>query len=100
VDFVVSIYEFRIRAGRIAQLKKCESLQAMQLMQLTAQALLQYISSSNLLSKNLNIKMFSTILLSVVFCGCETWSLTLTEERRLRIFENTVLRILVIGGTR
>ena len=31
-------------------------------------------------------------LLSVVLYGCETWSLTLREERRLRVFENTVLR--------
>ena len=29
---------------------------------------------------------------AAVFCGCETWSLTLSEERRLRVFENRVLR--------
>jgi len=33
-----------------------------------------------------------TIILPVVLCGCETWSLTLREERRLRVFENRVLR--------
>jgi hypothetical protein len=44
-----------------------------------------------LLSKNLKIKIYRTIILPVVLYGCETWSLTL-EERRLRVFENRVLR--------
>ena len=44
------------------------------------------------LSKNLKIKTYRTIILSVVLYGCETWSLTLREERRLRVFENRVLR--------
>ena len=35
----------------------------------------------------------NTIILPVVLCGCETWSLTLREERKLRVFENMVLRI-------
>ena len=48
--------------------------------------------SSNLLSKNLKIKIYRTIVLPVVLYGCETWSLTLREERRLRVFENMVLR--------
>ena len=48
--------------------------------------------SSSLLSKNLNIKVYRTIILSVVLYGCETWSLTLREERRLRVFENRALR--------
>ena len=48
--------------------------------------------SSSLLSKNLKIKIYRTIILSVVLYGCETWSLTLREEHRLRVFENTVLR--------
>jgi len=43
--------------------------------------------SSSLLSKNLNIKIFRTIILPVL-CGCETWSLTIREEHRLRVFEN------------
>jgi len=47
---------------------------------------------SRLLSKNLKIKRYKTIILPVVLCGCETWSLTLTEERKLRVFENMVLR--------
>jgi len=42
--------------------------------------------------KNLNIKTHRTIILPVVLYGCETWSLTLREERRLRVFENRVLR--------
>ena len=43
-------------------------------------------------SKNLKIKIYRTIILPVVLYGCETWSLTLREERRLRVFENRVLR--------
>jgi len=49
--------------------------------------------SSSLLSKNLKIKLQRTIILPVVLYGCETWSLTLREERRLRVFENRVSRI-------
>ena len=48
--------------------------------------------SSSLLSKNLKIKIYRTIILPVVLYGCETWSLKLREERRLRVFENRVLR--------
>jgi len=38
------------------------------------------------------IKKYRIITLPVVLYGCETWSLTLREERRLRVFENRVLR--------
>jgi hypothetical protein len=48
--------------------------------------------SSRLLSKNLKIKIYRTIILPVVLYGCETWSLTLREEKWLRVFENRVLR--------
>ena len=44
------------------------------------------------LSKNLKIKIYRTITLSFVLYGCETWSLTVREERRLTVFENRVLR--------
>ena len=44
-------------------------------------------------AKNLKIKIYRTITLPVVLCGCETWSLTLREERRLRVFENRVLKV-------
>ena len=47
-----------------------------------------------MLSKNLKIKIYITIILPVILYECETWSLTLREERRLRVFENTVLRII------
>ena len=47
---------------------------------------------SRLLSKNLEINIFRTIILPVVLYGCESWSLTLREERKLRVFENMVLR--------
>ena len=46
----------------------------------------QNLLSSRLLSKNLKIKIHRTIILPVVLYGCETWSLTLREERRLRVF--------------
>jgi hypothetical protein len=48
--------------------------------------------SSRLLSRNVKVKIYKTIILSVVLYGCETWSLTLREEHRLRVFENRVLR--------
>jgi hypothetical protein len=48
--------------------------------------------SSRLLSKNIKIRIYRTIILPVVLYGCETWSLTLREEHRLRVFENRVLR--------
>jgi len=48
--------------------------------------------SPRLLSKNLKIKIYRTIILPVVLYGCETWSLTLREKRKLRVFENMVLR--------
>ena len=56
---------------------------------------MQNLLSSSLLFKNLKIKINGTIILPVVLYGCETWSLTLREERRLRLFENRVLRIFV-----
>jgi hypothetical protein len=52
----------------------------------------QSLLSSSLLSKNFKIKIYITIILPVVLYGCETWSLTLREERRLRVIENRVLR--------
>jgi hypothetical protein len=52
----------------------------------------QNLLSSRLLSKNLKIEIYRTMILPVVLYGCETWSLTLSEERRLRVFENRVLR--------
>jgi hypothetical protein len=43
-------------------------------------------------AKGLKIKIYRTIILPVVSYGCETWSLTMREERRVRVFENRVLR--------
>jgi len=48
--------------------------------------------SSRLLSKNLKIKIYRTIILPAVLYGCATWSLILREERKLRLFENMVSR--------
>jgi hypothetical protein len=52
----------------------------------------QKLLSSRLLSKNIKIRIYKTIILPVVLYRCETWSLTLREEHRLRVFENRVLR--------
>jgi hypothetical protein len=68
---------------------------------------MQNLSSSRLLSKNVNNRIYRTIILPVVLYGCETWSLTLRKEHRLRVFQNRVLRRIfglkrddVIGGWR
>ena len=58
----------------------------------------QNLLSSSLLSKKLKVKIYRTIIMPVVLYGCESWSLTLREERRLRVFENRVLRR--VRGTR
>jgi hypothetical protein len=62
--------------------------------------------SSHLLSKNVKIKIYKTIILLVLY-RCEIWSLTTREEHRLRVFENRVLRRIfgpkrdeVTGGRR
>jgi hypothetical protein len=59
----------------------------------------QSLLSSRLLSWNLKVKIYKTIILPVVLYGCETWSLTLREEHRLKVFENRVLR-RIFGPTR
>ena len=51
----------------------------------------EYLVSS-LLSENIKIKKDKTVILPVVLYGYETWSLTLREKRRVRVFENRVLR--------
>jgi len=56
--------------------------------------LVQNLLCSSLLSKNIKIKVYRTIILLVVLYGCETWSLTLKEGRRLRMSEKRVLRRL------
>ena len=52
----------------------------------------QNLLPSSLLSKKLTIKIYRTITWPVFLYGCETWSLTLRDEHRLRVFENRVLR--------
>jgi hypothetical protein len=52
----------------------------------------QNLLSFRWLSKNLKIKIYRIIILPAVLYRCKTWSLTLREERRLRVFENRVLR--------
>jgi hypothetical protein len=48
--------------------------------------------SSRLLSRNVKVKIHKTTILPVVLYGCKTWSITLREEHRLRVFGNRVLR--------
>jgi len=52
----------------------------------------QNLLSSSLLSKNIKITIYRNIILRVVLCGYETWSLTMGEKRSLRVFENRLLR--------
>ncbi|KAJ4449040.1 hypothetical protein ANN_00434 [Periplaneta americana] len=53
---------------------------------------LQLPPFKSLLSKNLKVRIYKTVILSVVLYGCGTWTLTLREEQELRVFENKVLR--------
>jgi hypothetical protein len=69
--------------------------------------LIQNLLSSRLLSKNVKVRIYKTIILPVVLCGCETWSLMVGEEHKLRVFENRVQRRIfgpkrdgVMGGWR
>jgi hypothetical protein len=55
----------------------------------------QNLLSSCLISKNLKIKIYKTVIFLVVLYGCKAWSLTLKEEHQLMIFENRVLRRIV-----
>jgi hypothetical protein len=61
---------------------------------------MQNLLSSSSLTKNLKIKIYRTPIVPVVLYGCEIWSLILKEERRLRVFENRVLRVFDLRGTR
>jgi hypothetical protein len=54
--------------------------------------MLATILTSCLLSSNVKVKIYKTIIQPVVLYGCETWSLMLREKHRLRVFENRVLR--------
>ena len=53
---------------------------------------MQNLLSSRLVSKTVKIEMHRVIILHFALYGCETWSLTLREERRLRVFENRMMR--------
>jgi hypothetical protein len=52
----------------------------------------QNLLSSRLLSKNVKVRIHKTIVLPGILYGCETWSLTVREEHKLKVFENRVLR--------
>jgi hypothetical protein len=48
--------------------------------------------SSRLLSRNVEVRIYKTIILPVVLYECETWYLTVREEHKLRVFENRMLK--------
>jgi hypothetical protein len=52
----------------------------------------QNLLSSRIISEKLTIKLYETVILPIVLYGCETWSLTLREEHRLRVFWKRMLR--------
>jgi hypothetical protein len=52
----------------------------------------QNVLSSSLLAENLKVMIYRTVILRVVLYGCETCSVRLRDERRLRVFENRALR--------
>jgi hypothetical protein len=52
----------------------------------------QSLLSSCLLSRNAKVRIYKTLILPLVLCGCETWSVTLREEHGLRVYDNRVLR--------
>jgi len=54
----------------------------------------QNLLSTVLISKYIKIKIYRTIILPIVCHGCETWSLTLREDYKLRVFKNRVLKII------
>jgi hypothetical protein len=54
--------------------------------------MVQSILSSRLLSRKVKVKIYKTMIVLVVFYGCETWSLTLKVEHRLGVFDNRLLR--------
>jgi hypothetical protein len=60
---------------------------------------IQRLLFSRLLSRNVKVKIYKTIILPVLLYRCETWSLTSREEHRLRIFENRMLR-RIFGSNR
>jgi hypothetical protein len=51
----------------------------------------------SLLSENIKIRIYKTIILPVALYGCQTWSLTLREEHRLRVFENRNAYKILVG---
>ena len=65
----------------------------------TCYYLVQNLSSFSLLSKNIKVQLYGTIILPFILYGCYTWSPTVSEEHRLSVFRNGVLR-KVFGPTR
>jgi hypothetical protein len=58
--------------------------------------LAEKLLASRLLSKNFKIRIYKIIILPLVLYGCETWSLILREEHRLRVFESRVLKVILV----
>jgi hypothetical protein len=87
----VTFKSLRLRVSYVFQNMELLKPQATLRRSVFGRCSVQNLLSSRLLSKNLKIGIYRTIILPVVLYGCETWSLTLKEERRLRLSENRVL---------
>jgi hypothetical protein len=70
------------------------SLNGNKLTRLLIMSIIHFVSNKNAFLSVMirSTSIYKTIILPVVLYGCETWSLTLREEHRLRVFENRVLR--------
>ena len=92
LDFFIDIKSFRKHYGPGVDSASNRSEYFRREQFLGVYHLAQNLLSSRLLSKNLKIKIYKTIILPVVLYGCEILSLILREERKVRVFENMVLR--------
>jgi hypothetical protein len=88
----------RLWKDAVVALRYCPDISLERLRKkLTADSKLEHVTiwsrmSSLLLSKNMKMKIYRTINLPILLCGCETWSLMLREGCRLRVFENRVAK--------
>ncbi|KAJ4433330.1 hypothetical protein ANN_15589 [Periplaneta americana] len=79
---------------RVSLAVLCYPSPLMELLSLSGTPVVEIPCHESLLSKNLKVRIYKTVITPVVLYGCGTWTLTLREEQRLRVFENKVLRKL------
>ena len=92
--FGVSVRKFKYLGVTVTNTKREEIQRRINMGKVCCYSL-EKILSSRLLSRKLKDNTYKTITLPVVLCGYKTWSLTLREEHRLRVFKNKVLRKIV-----